>query len=65
MLRYKLNIGWIGCVNRELDRLGPIGYSGPVCKLVRNKKPDQCVNREAIRLIFREGIYLGVSVELS
>ena len=32
------------------------------CKPVHNKRPDRCGNREAIEQIFREGIYLGVSV---
>ena len=33
-----------------------------LCKLVRNKRPNRCVKREAVGQIFREGIYLGVSV---
>ena len=34
-----------------------------VRKPVRNKRPDRCVNWEAaVKQIFREGIYLGVSV---
>ena len=41
------------CVNRLFK---------PVRKPVRNKRPDRCENREAVGKIFREGIYLGVSV---
>ena len=40
------------------DRLGRTG-----AQPVRNKRPDRCVNQEAGGQIFREGIYLGVSVE--
>ena len=41
----------------RLDRTG--------AKTGAQQRPDQCVNREAIGQIFREGIYFGVSVELS
>ena len=34
----------------------------PGAKPVCNKRPDRCGNREAVEQIFREGIYLGVSV---
>ena len=34
----------------------------PGAKPVRNKRPDRCRNRKAVEHIFREGIYLRVSV---
>ena len=34
-----------------------------VRKLVRNKRSDRCINREAGGQILREEIYLGVSVD--
>ena len=66
LLRYKLNIGQIGCASWEPVRFvrKPGGYPGcvnQVRKPVRNKRPDRCVNREVVGHIFREGIYLGVS----
>ena len=39
VLRYKLNIGWIGCASREPDLLGPIGEGRPMRKTVRDEKP--------------------------